>query len=585
MRLSLSKTTSNGPDLAVASAPAPIASLPVLHRQALAALINDQHISDHDAERAGLLALSTPAPIGIVLDRLGLVPQTAWADALARLCGLDRLTAPLAGDVLDHHPRLSVSFMQSRHALAFKHETTPGGWAFAISDPADGTLLKALRLVCGEAPSLIIATQREIENGHAELSDRTNREQAPSATGFAHGDAEHLRELANNAPTISLVDSVFDAAITRRATDIHVEPGERHGRIRLRIDGVLVEHGLVAQDLYAGVVSRLKILSGIDIAERRLPQDGRISHRGHGQSFDVRVATMPTVTGESVSLRMLRHDGGPTSIDNLGLPEHARSLIESALSLRNGIILATGPTGSGKTTSLHALLAQLNDGSAKIMTVENPVEIKVPGIVQIEANPDIGLTFASGLRSILRHDPDIIMVGEIRDAETASIAIQAALTGHLVLSTIHTNDAGSTVTRLADMGIEPFLIRATLRLAIGQRLVRRLCDHCAAPAEADPRLSALLDRFSIWGTQNQPPRLREPKGCSACGLTGFKGRQAIFECAGPEALGAEIAGSGRGAMHIIPMLAHGLLLISAGETTLSEVLRVVDLSGAEHEFN
>jgi type II secretory ATPase GspE/PulE/Tfp pilus assembly ATPase PilB-like protein len=581
MRFRLSKTKTIGPESA-GEAVAPAPALPLLHRQALIALINESHLSDADAERAVLLALSTPAPLHVVLDRLGLVPQGQWADALAKLTGIERSIDLPSGDVLDHHPRLSQSFMKSRHALGFQSEGAPGGWAFAISDPADSTLLKALRLVCGDEPKLAIATQRDIENAHAELFDRANRAQRSDSAGLALGDAEHLRELANNAPTISLVDSVFDAAITRRATDIHVEPGERHGRVRLRIDGVLVDHASIAQDLYSGVVSRLKILSGIDIAERRLPQDGRISHRGHGQSFDIRVATMPTVTGESVSLRMLRHDGGPTSIDSLGLPIHARNVIEKGLALRNGIILATGPTGSGKTTSLHALLAHLNNGKAKIMTVENPVEIKVPGIVQIEANPEIGLTFASGLRSILRHDPDIIMVGEIRDAETASIAIQAALTGHLVLSTIHTNDAGSTVTRLADMGIEPFLIRATLRLAIGQRLVRKLCDSCAQPADADRRLVTLLDRFSLWNGNN-PPRLRQPKGCVTCGMTGFKGRQAIFECAGSEALGAEIAGAGRGSIHIIPMIAHGLALVQAGQTTLEEVLRVVDLSGTESE--
>jgi type II secretory ATPase GspE/PulE/Tfp pilus assembly ATPase PilB-like protein len=541
---------------------------PELQRLALDRIIAENRLAAAEAERVAAVARETGTTLGAALDRLGLLPQSDFSVILAELAGLDFRRSLPAPDMLEAHPRLAMSFLKARRILPLRDEE---GWLFVIADPDDRNALKALRLASGRAPRLAIAPPREIETALAALEER---QAAPFAgTGESYlSDAEHLAELANHAPTISFVDGLFDAAIASGATDIHVEPGERSGRVRLRIDGVLSDGGPVPADLYPAVISRLKILAGMDIGERRLPQDGRIGHRGHGKSFDVRAATMPSIGGEAMALRLLRAGAGPLALADLGLPDAIRPRLDAGLRHRNGILLVTGPTGSGKTTTLHAILAALATGKEKIVTVENPVEIRVPGIMQIEARPEIGLTFAAGLRSILRHDPDIIMVGEIRDGETAEIAIQAALTGHLVLSTLHTNDAAASATRLLDMGVDGFLLRATLRLALAQRLVRLLCEACATPAKPTEAEAAYLSRFPAIA-------LRHPAGCEACGRTGFKGRQAIFECAGPESLAQRIEEKSAPARSANGMLDHGLSLVAAGRTTMEEVLRVVDGAG------
>lgn len=345
------------------------------------------------------------------------------------------------------------------------------------------------------------------------------------------GDVIHLRELAEEGPIIELVNTMLSQAVTRRASDIHVEPGEYEFAVRLRVDGVMQELSHMPLDKFDATVCRIKILSQLDIAERRLPQDGRMTARVNSEVFDVRVSVLPGAMGESVVMRLLRQDRKPYHLADLGMmPDHAE-LFNRWIKMPNGIVLVTGPTGSGKTTTLYTALDIGNDGLNKIITVEDPVEYRLKDITQIQVNADIGFTFAAALRSILRHDPDVVLIGEIRDQETAAIAVQSALTGHLVFSTLHTNSAAGAVTRLVDMGIEPFLLGSSLKGVMAQRLVRCLCEHCAEPAVAHQETHRLLlDGVKQWSDILVPmPNLRRPVGCRQCNQTGFSGRVAIYE--------------------------------------------------------
>jgi len=359
------------------------------------------------------------------------------------------------------------------------------------------------------------------------FSVQERREPKPAASG----DVMHLRELAEEGPIIELVNNMLSQAASRRASDIHVEPGEYEFAVRLRVDGVMQELSRMPLDRFDATVCRIKILSQLDIAERRLPQDGRMTARVNSEVFDVRVSVLPGAMGESVVLRLLRQDRKPYQLEDLGMmPDHA-ALFKQWIRMPNGIVLVTGPTGSGKTTTLYTALDIGNDGLNKIITVEDPVEYRLKGITQIQVNADIGFTFAAALRSILRHDPDVVLIGEIRDQETAAIAVQSALTGHLVFSTLHTNSAAGAVTRLVDMGIEPFLLGSSLKGVMAQRLVRCLCEHCAEPAEIDSETHrVLLEGVAGWrDALVEAPRLRRPVGCRHCMQTGFSGRVAIYE--------------------------------------------------------
>lgn len=333
--------------------------------------------------------------------------------------------------------------------------------------------------------------------------------------------AEDLLDSADDAPAIRLINGIIADAARRGVSDIHIEPYESGLVVRMRIDGVLRETLRMPPHVAPVVVSRIKVMARLDIAERRVPQDGRIGLTLGGKLLDVRVSTLPSRAGERVVLRILDKDNAGILLDGLGMPAPAHALFLDALKEPNGIILVTGPTGSGKTTSLYAGLRLLNDGTRNILTVEDPVEYAVDGVGQTQVNAKVGFSFATGLRAILRQDPDVVMVGEIRDRETADIAVQASLTGHLVLSTVHTNDAVGAITRMRDMKIEPFLLASTLRAVIAQRLVRRLCTACRAPAEAGAA-GALL------GMDGQT-RVYEARGCAECGQTGYKGRIGAFE--------------------------------------------------------
>lgn len=333
---------------------------------------------------------------------------------------------------------------------------------------------------------------------------------------------EDLLDTQDDAPIIRLINGLIAEAARLGASDIHIEPYETGLVVRMRADGALAERHRLPANVASMVVSRIKVMARLDIAERRVPQDGRIGLTLGGKSLDVRVSTLPSRAGERVVMRLLDKDNAGIDLDALGMPPKINRAFRGALAEPNGIVLVTGPTGSGKTTTLYAGLRLLNDGSRNILTVEDPVEYAVDGVGQTQVNPKVGLSFAAGLRAILRQDPDVVMVGEIRDRETAEIAIQASLTGHLVLSTVHTNDAAGAITRLRDMGIEPFLLASTLRAVIAQRLVRRLCPSCRVPVPADEAVAALLGIAP--GTT-----VYRPGGCSECGQSGFKGRVGVFE--------------------------------------------------------
>ncbi len=406
----------------------------------------------------------------------------------------------------------------------------------------------------------------------------------PGADGDAplEDDAERLKDLASEAPVIRLVNLLITRAVETLASDIHIEPFEDRLRVRYRYDGVLHEAEAPPRHLAAAITSRIKIMARLDIAERRMPQDGRIKMAVRGQDVDFRVSTIPSLHGETVVLRILDRAAVAFDYARLGLSPSVIRKLGSALELPNGIVLVTGPTGSGKTTTLYTGLLALNSVVRKIVTVEDPIEYQLEGINQIQVRAQIGLTFASLLRSILRQDPDVIMVGEIRDGETAQIAVQAALTGHLVLSTLHTNSAAAAVTRLRDMGVEDYLLTAVLRGIMAQRLVRRLCPDCRQMAQAPPELVA---RFGLeQRSVARPIMLSHAIGCSACRQTGYRGRAAIAEFLemGPEIerlifSRADHATIERAAIAggMETMFDAGLAAALAGETTIEEVTRSI----------
>jgi general secretion pathway protein E len=405
--------------------------------------------------------------------------------------------------------------------------------------------------------------------------------QTAEAGPASEDDVRRLEDMASEAPVIRLVHDLITRAVEAQASDIHVEPREDSVRVRYRIDGVLATVETLPPSLRAAVTSRIKIMANLNIAERRLPQDGRVKSTVRGKPIDLRISTMPTMLGESVVLRILDRSSVELDFERLGFHGATLETFTGLLAQPNGIILVTGPTGSGKTTTLYTALSRLNKAECKLFTVEDPIEYQLAGISQIQVQPKIGLTFAHALRSILRQDPDIIMVGEIRDLETAQMAIQASLTGHLVLSTLHTNGAAASLTRLLDMGVDDYLLASTLTGVLAQRLVRRLCGKCAVPDEPPPFVEKRL------GGRRESLGLRRKVGCQACRQTGYAGRTTISELLvmndalrrtllerGSES--AIEAAAVEGGM--VAMFDDGLAKALGGETTIEEVLRVTRIS-------
>lgn len=473
---------------------------------------------------------------------------------------------------------LSLRFLRSAMVLPLGPDGA-GAEKVALADPGDAAALEALSAAVGRKLAPRVASVPAIL---ARIDALTG--QAPPSAVPTLAEAEDTDDdRALDAPVIALLDRMLAQAVADRATDLHFEPGPGGMVVRARIDGMLRALMTLPQATGRAVVARLKILAGLNIAERRLPQDGHIRATISGAVHDLRCATLPMVDGEGASLRILAGRQRLPRIAGLGMEVSAEARLRAGLAQSHGLILVTGPTGSGKTTTLAAATAELNDPKVKIISIEDPVEYHIPGINQVQVNPAIGLTFGTGLRAFMRADPDVLLVGEVRDTETAGITVQAALTGHLVLTTLHTNSAAGAVVRLGEMGVEPYLLAATLRVSVGQRLVRRLCPHCRQPvAEALPLPAATLARAGL--EPGGPVAAFKAVGCDHCGQTGYYGRKAIFEVMTlTEPLRRlVIQGAGTAELHraavaegMAPLIDDGLAQVLAGVTSAEEVLRVV----------
>jgi len=484
------------------------------------------------ARARALNAGASEAQLALTLTKLGLVSGRDIADALAASLGLAIAEAKDYPELPLLEEQISLRFLKESQVLPL-HEDE-GKLLVAMVDPSDRYVIDSLKLVTGKEVVVRIANPIDLENAFQRLygSAETSLAQIVGEidSGEEAGEADdvaHLKDMASEAPVIRLVNIILGHALEVRASDIHVEPFENRLILRYRVDGVLHEGESPPRRLSAAVISRIKIMANLDIAERRLPQDGRIRLRIEGRELDLRVSTVPTMHGESLVMRVLDKGGVALEFPALGFEPDTLARFTEALMRPHGMLLVTGPTGSGKTTTLYTALTTLNRPDVKILTVEDPVEYQVEGVNQIQVKPQIQLNFANALRSIVRQDPDIIMIGEIRDAETAEIALQSALTGHLVLSTLHTNDAASTVNRMLDMGAEDFLLTSALIGIQAQRLVRMLCPHCREPYEALPEM---VNEFGLQNfSEEERITLYRPAGCDQCGRTGYHGRIGIIE--------------------------------------------------------
>ena len=528
--------------------------------------------------------------LGLNLVRLGAISETQLLEVLSEQLGLPVLLAEagprpeqVAGFLAEI--RSPLNWWAENEAVAWREEATetgPSRILCAAVQPLDPQLGERIGQATAEPVVFMLAQRSQIEA----LTQDLHAEALPLDAVLGGGaDAARLRELAQEAPTIDFVNAVFAEALTRRASDVHVEPYEDRFLVRMRIDGSLTTARAAPRANFEAVASRIKLLSGMDIGERRLPQDGRQSIRVSGQEVDLRVSTLPCSWGESIVLRLLGKTSRLPELSELGVGADQERTLLNLAEQPNGVFLITGPTGSGKTTTIYRLLSHLNDGERKIITVEDPVELDLPGVIQVRVRADIGLTFAAGLRSILRQDPDVIMVGEIRDPETARIAVQAALTGHLVISTVHTNTALAAVPRLIDLGVEDYLLADVLRGVAGQRLIRRLCD-CARPsteAEVADHEAELPAHLRVIADA-EPAGWREPVGCARCGQSGYRGRVGAYEIApaSPRLTQALRASADEDQLTAIArdggFLSFGddaFLKARRGLTTLSEVHRIV----------
>ncbi|MCE9615335.1 MAG: GspE/PulE family protein [Lentisphaerae bacterium] len=491
-------------------------------------LFNESQVTELlEAARAGEKSVTAT-----VLDA-GYAREDDFLQAMARVLGLRYVRVgaeSIPAEVLERLPTKAV-FQYNVIPIAFENDVL----TVAANDPLNMSLIDALRIAAGTRVRLALSPGEDIATASkalygvgAETVDRMMQDNRFEVQPEESAGKVDLGELDQEASIVKFVNQIIWEAFQQGATDIHVEPMENTLRIRYRIDGVLHQTPVPGQlnRFQAAIISRIKVMANLDIAEKRLPMDGRIGLRIQGRDLDIRVSTMPTVYGESISLRLLQGSGRFITLQELGMSDRDAGLIRKIIQRPNGIVLVTGPTGSGKSTSLYAYLHEINTIDVRILTAEEPIEYEMPGINQVLVRADIGLTFARALRSFLRQDPDIIMVGEIRDAETAEIAIQASLTGHLVFSTLHTNDAAGAFTRLLDMGVEPFLVASACEAVVAQRLVRRLCEHCRKPTEPNPDF---LREIGFPTAKLAGRAIYEPAACEHCRMTGFRGRRGIFE--------------------------------------------------------
>jgi general secretion pathway protein E len=529
--------------------------------------------------------------IGALLVRTGMSAERDVFEALAAQLGLALVATGQYPELPVLDETVSVKFIKESGALPLHEDSAQ--LVLAMVNPQDEYVLSAFRLVTGREVSPRLALPSELDAAFERLygSGKSSMDQIVGEVETRDGEDEnedlaHLKEQASEAPIIRLVSLIISHALEARASDIHIEPFENRLIVRYRVDGVMHEVESPPRRFSAAVISRIKIMASLDIAERRLPQDGRIKLRIQGKEIDLRVSTVPTMHGESVVMRILDKSGTALDFVTLGFDPKSLERFTEVLMQPHGILLVTGPTGSGKTTTLYTALDKLNNPDLKILTVEDPVEYQMEGINQIQVKPQIGLSFANALRSIVRQDPDVIMIGEIRDLETAQIAVQAALTGHMVLSTLHTNDAASTVNRLLDMGMDDYLLTSTVNGILAQRLVRTLCTHCREAHPALPEVVAELNlrKFQpVEADPFSPVVLYRPVGCSECGGTGYVGRVSIVELLAMSdtirALVMRHVTAGEIRVQAIAegmqtMYENGLCKALQGITTIEEVMRV-----------
>ena len=547
-------------------------------------LVTQGLISAEDLERAVAQQKAGGKSLGRVLIEMKVMTEAGLVAGLARHLGLEYVD--LAERQIDPVASTAVSEALCRRYTILPIGFDPSGvLVVATSDPSNVLALDDIRSASGRQVRPVVATRTDVLaaiDRMTRMSDSVEDLAEQIAGDDDLGELAMLQEIVDDAPIVRFVNTVINGAVQDRASDIHIEPTEDAVRVRYRVDGVLHEVTTQPRRAHAAIVSRLKIMAELDIAERRLPQDGRISLRSSGRAIDLRVSSLPTVYGEKIVMRILDKSSILLELSDLGFVTSNYERYERSFRKPYGMILVTGPTGSGKSTTLYATLNAINRPDVNIVTVEDPVEYRLAGINQVQINAKAGLTFAGALRSILRQDPDIVLVGEMRDHETAQMGMEAALTGHLVLSTLHTNDAPSAVTRLTEMGIDPFLVGSAVDVVLAQRLARRLCSRCKVPHE--PTDSELAAAGLVLDEGEAMPTLHRPGGCGHCAKTGYRGRLAIHEVMPvtedierlivDRASTDEIAQTARVAgMHTLRE--DGLAKVLLGETTLEEIARVI----------
>ena len=556
-------------------------------------LLDKGAVHPEQIEEALELQKIRPKRIGEILMDLGYVEEDHVLEALG-----DQYNMPFEPDIASQadaalSAKVPIGFIREYAMVPYRQNGA--GINVAVNDPIHLHALDDLHLLLGAPVIPVLCRRRDIQviidtyferqgENAAEMIDAITleEEEGGEVHTLDHLESERdLLDLANEAPIIKLINLVITGAVKERASDIHLEPFEREVRVRYRIDGVLYEKFTVPRSQQAAVVSRVKIMANLNIAEHRLPQDGRIKIRLSGKEIDIRVSIIPIAHGERVVMRILEKGNFLFSLEQLGMDKRDHTIVDRLITNSHGIILVTGPTGSGKSTTLYAALQKVNSPDKNIITVEDPIEYLIPGISQIQVRPKIGLTFAAGLRSILRQDPDVILVGEIRDHETAEMAVQASLTGHLVFATLHTNDSAGAITRLVNMGIEPFLVTSSTIAIQAQRLVRRICDHCKE--EYTPDIESLRELAAVDPGDPRVQRLWRGTGCAKCSERGYLGRTGIFELLIMTPRVQELALQGADSNHIKrearrsgmrTLREDGAEKMMRGMTTIEEIMRV-----------
>ena len=543
-------------------------------------LVQAGKLSARDLERALSAQQEMGSMLGRVMVRLGLVSDSDVAQALSTQLGIPLVSSAGFPDLMPEVEGLLPAFLQSHAVYPLRRNGDELHVAMAV--PQDAFVLKALHLATGLTVRPHLALESDIEKALVEpVEEATDTANDGFGDGSDGSDfVEHLKDLASEAPVIRLVNTIIGRVIDLRASDIHLEPFDDGLHVRYRVDGVIHAGELVPPRLSAAVGSRVKLLAHLDIAERRLPQDGRIKTRVKGRELDLRVSTVPTVHGESVVMRVLDRASVRLELEKMGFEKDTLQRFNALLARPHGILLVTGPTGSGKTTTLYAALAKIDASAQKIITVEDPVEYQLEGINQIQVHSQINLSFANALRSILRQDPDIIMIGEMRDNETAQIAVQSALTGHLVLSTLHTNTAAGAVIRMQDMGVEPYLITSAVNGVLAQRLVRTLCGHCKEAYEPG---SEVRERTGLARFCADDQLVYRAVGCEHCRQSGYRGRTGIHELmtldeplrrAIIDGKDANVLNTLAAKGGMLSLYEDGLRKVASGQTTLDELARV-----------